>query len=196
LKEEAMGESIEEPGNPEGGQPVVKRRVRIAKASEARNLDTEVMPWVGVSAEDGESLLNLYRDGAAEGSVIKLIYEDSVSGMSLTYAWFKANYLLPPHSHNSDCTYYVISGEAHLGTEVLRAGDVFFVPSDTFYAYQAGPQGVEVLECRTSTKFNLRVRGLGKSFPERAMKIITENLPNWRRQEPPAAARRFLDPSL
>jgi quercetin dioxygenase-like cupin family protein len=177
-------------------QLVAKRRIRIVRASEARNLDMEVMPWVGLTPEDSESLLHIYNNGGGEGSVIKLIFEDEVTGISLTYAWFKANYLLPRHSHDADCTYYVISGEAHLGTEVLRAGDVFLVPSDTLYFYQAGEQGVEILEVRTSTKFHLRVPGLGKSFVERAMQIVTANLPNWQRQEPPLAARRFTDPSL
>ena len=62
--------------------------------------------------------------------------------------WFKANYPLPRHSHDVDCMYYVISGSAVMGAQVLGPGDGFFVPSDAPYQYTAGPDGVEVLEIR------------------------------------------------
>jgi hypothetical protein len=123
--------------------------------------------------------------------VVKLLFEEPTTGVSLTYAWFKAHYLLPRHSHNADCTYYVVSGEAQFGTETLRAGDVFFVPRDTLYSYQAGPDGVEVLEFRTAVHFDFRFSNLGKAFFDRAARIAEENLPAWREQAPPPAARRF-----
>jgi len=169
-----------------------KARVRIAKADGARDLGPELMPWVGMTAEDGEGLARLGAAGVGEGSVVKLLFEDPVGGVSLTYAWFKANYLLPRHSHNADCTYYVISGQAQFGSETLRAGDVFHVPSDTLYAYQAGPEGVEVLEFRTAVSFDFRFSNLGKAFFDRAARITEENLPAWREQTPPEAARRLM----
>lgn len=169
-----------------------KARVQIAKAAGARDLGPELMPWVGMTAEDGEGLKRLGEAGIVEGSMVKLLFEEPVSGVSLTYAWFKANYLLPRHSHNADCTYYVISGEARFGTETLRAGDVFYVPSDTLYAYQAGPEGVEVLEFRTAVNFDFRFSNLGKAFFDRAVGITAENLAGWRGQAPPEAARRYM----
>ncbi len=71
-------------------------------------------------------------------------------GMSLAHVWFGANLPLFRHSHPAygDCLYYVLKGEAHLGSQVLSAGDGFFVPNGMPYKYTAGPEGVEVLEFR------------------------------------------------
>lgn len=71
-------------------------------------------------------------------------------GMSLAHVWFGPNLPLFRHSHPAygDCLYYVLKGEAHLGSQVLQAGDGFFVPNGMPYKYAAGPAGVEVLEFR------------------------------------------------
>ena len=71
--------------------------------------------------------------------------------MSLVHAWFGPGYRLPRHTHSADCLYYVISGSAVLGNHTLRAGDGFFVPANAPYQYDAGPEGVEVLEIRGAT---------------------------------------------
>src|SRR3546814_11989990 len=71
--------------------------------------------------------------------------------MSLTYVWFKSDYLLPRHSHDTDCLYYVMAGELLIGRQVLRKGDGMFIPAGAGYAYQAGAKGVEVLEFRSAT---------------------------------------------
>jgi len=79
------------------------------------------------------------------------------SGLSLVVADFGPGYLLPRHSHSSDCAYYVLAGQAILGTRVLEAGDGFFVPRDCPYGYRAGPEGVKVLEVRNTCSFDIRV---------------------------------------
>ena len=54
--------------------------------------------------------------------------------------------------------YYVISGEAHLGNQVLRAGDSFFIPADAPYGYTPGPDGVEILEIRKDCdRFDIKI---------------------------------------
>jgi quercetin dioxygenase-like cupin family protein len=83
---------------------------------------------------------------------------DGEEGFSLVRARFKTGYRLPRHSHDADCLYYVVSGSAILGNQVLEAGDGFFVPAGAPYAYAAGPDGVEVLEFRASTSFDIDVR--------------------------------------
>src|SRR5207248_6087020 len=82
---------------------------------------------------------------------------DGPNGFSLVYARFGAGYRLPRHSHSADCLYYVLSGEAIMGSRVLKAGDGVFVKADAPYAYQAGPEGVEVLEFRAATSFDIQV---------------------------------------
>ena len=69
-------------------------------------------------------------------------------GFSILHVWFKADYPVPRHTHNADCLYYIVSGSAILGTQTLRAGDGFFIPAGAPYGYNAGPEGVELLEIR------------------------------------------------
>jgi hypothetical protein len=53
--------------------------------------------------------------------------------------------------------YYVVRGEARLGNRVVRAGSGFFVPADAPYAYSAGPEGIEILEFRNATSFDMKI---------------------------------------
>jgi quercetin dioxygenase-like cupin family protein len=78
-------------------------------------------------------------------------------GMSLIRLWYAPHYALPRHSHDVDCLYYVVAGEARLGNQVVQAGDGFFVPAHAPYAYAAGPDGVEVLEFRATSQFSIHV---------------------------------------
>jgi hypothetical protein len=95
---------------------------------------------------------------ATSGYVNKVLFGDPESGgMSLIWLWYAPHYALPRHSHDVDCLYYVVAGEAHLGNRVVAAGDGFFVPADAPYSYSAGPEGVEVLEFRTTSTFGIRV---------------------------------------
>lgn len=96
--------------------------------------------------------------GATAGYVIKVLFGDpDTPGMSLIRLWYAPDYALPRHSHDVDCLYYVISGEARMGNQVIPAGDGFFVPAGAPYAYAAGPDGVEVLEFRGATSFGINV---------------------------------------
>jgi hypothetical protein len=77
--------------------------------------------------------------------------------MSLIRLSYAPHYALPRHSHDVDCLYFVVVGEAHLGNQVVGAGDGFFVPAGAPYAYAAGPGGVEVLEFRATGAFGITV---------------------------------------
>ena len=63
-------------------------------------------------------------------SVFRLLVrqEPEDGGFSLMYAYFKPNYPLLRHKHEDDCLYVVISGEANMGSQTLKAGDSLFVP--------------------------------------------------------------------
>jgi hypothetical protein len=93
------------------------------------------------------------------GQTVKVLYRQPADegGFSLVYAWFKPHYILPRHSHDADCLYYVVAGTAVLGNQVLCAGDGFFVPSGAPYQYSAGPEGVEVLEFRNARAFDMQI---------------------------------------
>ena len=79
-------------------------------------------------------------------------------GLSLVHASFGPGFRLPRHSHSADCLYYVLKGGAHLGeSRVLKPGDGFFIKAEAPYTYTAGPDGIELLEFRCSTSFDMKV---------------------------------------
>jgi quercetin dioxygenase-like cupin family protein len=80
-------------------------------------------------------------------------------GYSLVKAWFAPHYVLPRHSHDADCLYYILEGSVVMGAQILSAGDGFFVPAGAPYAYEAGSDGVTVLEFRTRTSFDMTIPG-------------------------------------
>jgi quercetin dioxygenase-like cupin family protein len=90
-------------------------------------------------------------------------------GFSIVRVYLAPNYILPAHTHNSDCLYYVLRGRAILGKRVIEPGGGFFVPSGKAYGYTAGDEGVEVLEFRhaTTTDFHETERS-----PARWQKIL------------------------
>lgn len=162
-------------------------RFQIFRAADAQNME-EYMPTEGLTDVDLAGITQATAQGAGEGGFARLLFADPVSGLSVGYVWFKPNFVLPRHSHNADCAYYVISGEARLGTEVLRAGDGFFVPADHNYQYTAGPDGVEVLEVRNAPEFNIRLSGNGAAAWKRCAEGAVANRERWRDLVPPPAA--------
>jgi hypothetical protein len=106
------------------------------------------------------------------GHAVKVLFQQDGSGgtsngaMSLVWSRFEANYPLPRHSHSADCLYYVVAGEARMGNRRIGPGAGFFVPADAPYAYTAGPDGIEILEFRSVSSFDMQ---------------ITEKLPRWDR---------------
>jgi quercetin dioxygenase-like cupin family protein len=94
----------------------------------------------------------------AVGHATKLLFcHEGDEGMSLALVSFAPDFILVRHSHDADCLYYVLSGEARLGNRVVGAGSGFYVPAGHTYGYRAGPEGVEILEIRSSTSFGMTV---------------------------------------
>ena len=100
------------------------------------------------------------------------------TGMSLVWTRFEAGYPLPRHSHSADCLYYVVKGEARLGNKVVPAGEGFFVPADAPYAYTAGPEGIEILEFRSTSHFDMKITESEKRWTKIAEEV-EENKPTW-----------------
>jgi quercetin dioxygenase-like cupin family protein len=94
------------------------------------------------------------------GTHDSVIYRgDTPDSFSLVRAWFGPHYVLPRHSHEGDCLYYIIQGSIVLGAHTLEVGDGFFVRSGAPYGYDAGPDGVTILEFRNRTSFGMDIRG-------------------------------------
>ena len=100
--------------------------------------------------------------------------QDAPDGMSLVTIDFAPGYLLPKHSHSSDCLYYIIEGGIVMGRRELGPGDGFFLPANQVYAYHAGPEGVKLLEFRSRTSFDMKVYEKDmERFREKAMDSMT-----------------------
>jgi hypothetical protein len=126
--------------------------------------ETAMMSMPVVEQEAVEQMVEWATGG---GNQVRVLFGDpAAGGPSLVWSWFGPDYILPRHSHSADCLYYVTRGELRMGNNVLQAGDGFFVPSDAPYAYTAGPNGVEILEFRTTSPFDMQ---------------ISESLPRWDR---------------
>ncbi len=101
-------------------------------------------------------------------------------GFSLLYLYFKPNFPLFRHRHESDCLYVVLSGSALMGRQTLRPGDCFFVPAYAPYSYTAGPDGVEVLEVRHNVeRFTTIFASNPPSRLEEARAAVEANAESW-----------------
>lgn len=116
-----------------------------------------------------------------------------VGGFTLSHFWWKPNFALPRHSHNSDCLYYVISGVVQMGNRTLGAGDSFFIPSDAPYQYAVGPEGAEVLEIRHGVEHtDMTYHVDPEVYAKAAGEIIEANRETWAKEtvSPTMAANR------
>jgi quercetin dioxygenase-like cupin family protein len=164
---------------------------QIFRASAARDMTKEVGDYENMSPADERGMQVAGEAGMQHGSLARVIFSEPASGVSLGYVWFKENYVLPRHSHNADCLYYIISGEAHLGTEISGVGDGFFVPANGNYQYTAGPDGVEILEFRTADNFNFRFSGNSEAVWRRIAATAAENAEAWKAGPPSTMAQRL-----
>ena len=135
------------------------RAMTFFRAEDAPTLEDDGMMTMGLMEIDPavRDAVDLGLLGAGQRVTVLFKGEDP-DGFSLVHARFEPGYRLPRHSHSADCLYYVVAGEAHMGSRVLRPGDGFFILAEAPYAYTAGPEGVEVLEFRHATTFDIKIR--------------------------------------
>jgi quercetin dioxygenase-like cupin family protein len=167
-----------------------RKRLTFFRSEDATQVQDH-MPVLGV--DDGVivgiEMLNRANptDDPNNGSkTLMLFREPSDDGMSLAYIWFKSGYILPRHTHNTDCLYYVLAGELRFGARVLRKGDGMFIPANAGYTYQAGPEGVEVLEFRNATHFNFLFKNNSEAHWHRIAQVLRDNSEQWKNEAPPS----------
>ena len=132
-----------------------KRAIRWFTAEEGVDLrDSGIMSPAPMNPEIAEQVDLAALSGGAKARV--LFRGPSPDDFSLVHAWFGQDFPLPRHTHSADCLYFVLRGELRMGKRVLRAGDGMFVPAGRPYTYRAGPGGVEVLEFRSSSSFDMQ----------------------------------------
>jgi mannose-6-phosphate isomerase-like protein (cupin superfamily) len=168
-------------------QQSAKKGMTIYRAAESQELmESGFMTWPTMSDDARESLGETLAAGAQVGQHVRLLALQSPEdgGFSLVHVWFKANYPLPRHSHDSDCMYYVISGEAQMGNQVLKAGDSFFVPAEAPYVYTAGPEGVEVLEIRHNVaQFDMKIPDAPAARWQEMTEVSEANRGRWEAEQ-------------
>jgi quercetin dioxygenase-like cupin family protein len=160
----------------------VRKRMRPFFRHEAVGLTPEVMPILGLDESVQAGLAKLTDTGIDPnlGAKAQLLFsEGGDRGMSLSHVWLKSGFVHPRHSHDSDCLYYVLAGELRLGARTLGPGDGFFIPANAAYTYEAGPGGVEVLEFRNVTHFNLTFSGNDEAHWTRMAEAIKRNAAEW-----------------
>lgn len=132
-------------------------RFEIFRGADAPSLDE-----CGCMRTEGETpnllavLPKIMQAGMVRGERAEVPYRRP--GMSLARLRLKSGFPLPLHTHDCDCLYYIVAGSIQLGSEMLEAGDGFFVGSEVPYGYTAGPEGAEVIEFRATDSFNIRIK--------------------------------------
>jgi quercetin dioxygenase-like cupin family protein len=166
-----------------------QRAMTFFRMDDAPTLDDDGMMTYGPSQTDPAVYTTFDASQLMAGQLVKVLYKGAKEGdLSLVHARFEPGYRLPRHSHSADCLYVVIAGEAHMGTRVLRPGDGFFIKAEAPYAYSAGPEGVEVLEFRTATSFDIKVRDTSVEDWKPVADAVTKHGSSWTRTRETAPA--------
>jgi len=165
-----------------------RRGLSIFRAKDAPDLavgDDAFMKPVTMTDETRAAFGETLATGLGSGGQTKVLLRQTPDegGFSLVHLWFKAGYPLVRHTHDVDCLYYVLSGEAIMGNQTLRAGDGFFVPADAPYQYNAGPDGVEVLEVRHGvSQFNMVIPDQSDDAWKSMMDATVAHRDEWKSQ--------------
>lgn len=153
-------------------------RFQIFRAAEAPTLgETSVLRYEGMTPIIEQGLKARVDAGVRDGSFAKILF--NAPGFSLAYAWHKSAYPLPLHSHDSDCLYLVIGGELRFGKETLGKGDGAFVPGNTPYTFVTGDEGVEFLEFRNATSWNIVFKSNNPASWEKGAEKANEKRDIW-----------------
>ncbi|RYE38281.1 MAG: cupin domain-containing protein [Hyphomicrobiales bacterium] len=160
------------------------KQFKIFRAKDGRGLMQDgcmtVEPMTGAARE---GMTKAMEAGMGDGEEISIVV--NMPGFSIANVWFKPGYPLPLHSHSADCWYYIVAGGIRLGTEELGARDTFFIPAGVPYTYKPGPEGVELLEIRTSNTFDFVNFSKGEKFWEKAVESVVTNRESWKAAERP-----------
>lgn len=160
-----------------------RRGISLFRGKDALGLlESGTMSFPVFDPEDQKALQadGARSENAALGSHDAVVFRgDGDEAFSLVKVSFAPHFVLPRHTHDADCLYYVAEGSLVMGSQVLEAGDGFFVPSNASYAYEAGPDGVVVLEFRTRTSFDMNIPGGQADGLRRMATVADEHADEW-----------------
>jgi quercetin dioxygenase-like cupin family protein len=157
-----------------------ERAMTFFRADDAPSLDEDGMMSTAPMPVDPDVFDSINLAQLAAGQHVKVLFKGAgPDGYSLVHARFEPGFRLPRHSHSADCLYLVLAGEAHMGTRVLKPGDGFFIKAEAPYAYTAGPDGVEVVEFRVETSFDIKVRDKSAADWKPVADAVRDNGESW-----------------
>jgi quercetin dioxygenase-like cupin family protein len=143
-----------------GSRPGRRGMTMFSPEAGVELLESGTMSSPTFPPEDAEAIaaerLDLSPSGVGNHDLV-LFRGEGEDGFSLIRAWFAPHYVLPRHTHDADCLYYLEEGSIVMGARVVEAGSGFFIPADAPYAFQAGPEGAVVLEFRQRTQFDMKI---------------------------------------
>ncbi len=171
---------------PAGKAASAVKRMAIFRSADARALDDHVMPIEGVDASVAAGFAKIAAGGTppeAGATGALLFREPGPTGLSLGAVRFKSGFVLPRHTHDCDCLYYITAGSLILGSATLGKGDGFFIPAHHVYSYEAGPAGVEVLEFRNATRFNFKFKNNDPAHWDRVAGAISAHAKAWQTED-------------
>lgn len=175
--------------------PPVRKRMTLFRASEGVPLDHETMPFAGLNPDTLAGLAKVMASGpqAADGSHTTILFQaGGENGVSLSHAWFKTGFISPRHSHNADCIYYILGGEARFGAARLGPGDGVFIPALHGYVLEVGDEGCELLEFRNAAQFNIHFAGNDDAHWDKIANSYAHHMPHWESEIPPTQRESIL----
>lgn len=171
--------------NPPEKRPV-RARMKIFRAA-GEPLPEDMMHPEALHGADADAFAKAEAAGIHEGHDIRCLYRSPLpDGPSLCRMWLKSGFITPRHRHDTNCLYFVLAGELRLGNAVLGPGDGAYVPQGTVYSVEAGPEGLDLLEFRTDTVFNVEYTSNNDNFWERVIGATMANAAQWPEQTRPA----------
>ncbi len=166
-----------------------KASIQIFRSSEGKTLQEAGVIRYSNPQSVNDNMASLAEIGLREGFQAKCLFRaPGPDGFSLMHSWFKSNSIIPLHSHDTDCLYYVLSGSLSLGDQTLGAGDGLFVPGGAAYSFVMGPEGAQFLEFRDTADFDTNMRAAKPKFWDRMRTVIETNRETWRSETPPKDA--------
>ena len=163
-----------------------KPRMQLFKA-EGTPLGPDMMRPEGLEGSVLAGFARAEEAGMHDGHRLRCLYRSPLpNGPSLCHMWLKSGFVTPRHKHDTNCIYYVLAGQLKLGNATAGPGEGLFVPEGTVYSIEAGPEGLEVLEFRTDTAFNVLYTGNDEANWDRIVGAVAGNAAGWAGQQPPS----------
>ena len=109
--------------------------------------DGETNSWTQIRSVIGPELRERMTEGELLGE-FKPHDRGDPEGLELLEIYYPPNAAISVHAHVEDEIIYVVDGAIRLGNRVCGKGSSVFVARDTLYSFEAGPDGLHMVNFR------------------------------------------------